>query len=312
MTTFIWYGKENIESFIHKRAGETKLGEHFSVGLDQQAKFAIIGLPESIGVKLNGGIGGTESLWEDFLESFCNLQDTDLLRGKHICIAGHLSTDTHTSVEEIDKLVVEATQMTVAAGLVPIVVGGGHNNAYGIIKGMSMAKGRAINAINIDAHADLRRMEGRHSGNGFTYALHEGYLQKYAMIGLHRNYNSSFILDQILHNPQIHATFYEEIFIEEKCSFDDAISQSIDFTSSGMTGLEIDLDSIEGSLSSASTPCGFQSKEVRKIIYKMSQTTQACYLHLAEGATILDNGRTDVLTGKLAAYLVSDFIRYNS
>jgi formiminoglutamase len=33
------------------------------------------------------------------------------------------------------------------------------------------------------------------------------------------------------------------------------------------------------------------------------------YLHICEGATKLDDGRVDENTGKLIAYLVSDFVK---
>jgi arginase family enzyme len=32
-----------------------------------------------------------------------------------------------------------------------------------------------VNAINFDAHSDFRILEGRHSGNGFSYAYEEGF-----------------------------------------------------------------------------------------------------------------------------------------
>jgi formiminoglutamase len=35
-----------------------------------------------------------------------------------------------------------------------------------------------VNAINFDAHSDFRILEGRHSGNGFSYAYEEGFLKK--------------------------------------------------------------------------------------------------------------------------------------
>jgi formiminoglutamase len=57
----------------------------------------------------------------------------------------------------------------------------GHNNAYGCIKGAAKGLYKAgiiplvqINAINLDAHADFRPLEGRHSGNAFRYADEDG------------------------------------------------------------------------------------------------------------------------------------------
>lgn len=59
----------------------------------------------------------------------------------------------------------------VSAGVVPIVIGGGHNNSYGMLRGSSKGLNSQVNAINIDPHADFRELEGRHSGNGFSYAF---------------------------------------------------------------------------------------------------------------------------------------------
>jgi formiminoglutamase len=49
---------------------------------------------------------------------------------------------------------------------------------------------RKTGAINFDAHSDFRILEGRHSGNGFSYAYEEGFLKKY------------FILDYMKTIPQ--------------------------------------------------------------------------------------------------------------
>lgn len=72
-------------------------------------------------------------------------------------------------------------------------------------------------------------------------------------------------------------------------------------------GLEIDLDSISNTLSSAATPSGFTLDEVRKVVIATKQPF--CYLHICEGAHELNNGRKDKTIGKTIAYLVSDFIK---
>ena len=83
----------------------------------------------------------------------------------------------------------------VSAGKTPIVIGGGHNNAYGNIKGTSLALNKPINVINFDAHTDFRALEGRHSGNGFSYAFQEGFLNNYFIFGIHENYSSKAVLN---------------------------------------------------------------------------------------------------------------------
>src|SRR5690606_2564127 len=107
--------------------------------------------------------------------------------------AGLDAEELRSHVGYIDETVYPLINKIAAAGKIPIVVGGGHNNCFPIIKGISLVTDKPINSINLDAHSDFRQMEGRHSGNGFRYAHREGYLEKYAAIGLHENYNAQEI-----------------------------------------------------------------------------------------------------------------------
>ena len=74
-------------------------------------------------------------------------------------------------------------------------------------------------------------------------------------------------------------------------------------------GIELDMDSIEGVLSSAMTPSGFSTTEARYYAYQCGHHLQASYLHLCESATELETGMKDHSTGKLLSYLVSDFMK---
>src|SRR5690606_1555107 len=80
---------------------------------------------------------------------------------------------------QIDQVVTTVVQKIVAAGKIPVIIGGGHNNSYGNIKGASMEIKKPLNVLNIDAHTDLRTPDHRHSGNGFSFARKENYLGKY-------------------------------------------------------------------------------------------------------------------------------------
>lgn len=294
--------------------GETKLGEKINLNWQaDEVKFVLLGIAEDIGVQVNRGVGGTHTAWKSFLNAFLNIQNTKMLSGAEISIYGCLSFDdlknNSKSVEVIDNEVVKAILEIVNFGKTPIIIGGGHNNAYPIIKGVSQAKKRAINAINLDAHSDFRVQEGRHSGNGFRYAFVEAFLQKYAIIGLHENYNSEAIIDEISENPSIQFSFWEDVFLREKMTFKEAVLQAIDFTKNSPTGIELDLDCVENVLSSAMTPCGISPTQARQYIYQTATLANVTYLHICEGATQLSTGQIDFSTGKLISYLVSDFIK---
>ena len=83
------------------------------------------------------------------------------------------------------------------AGLEPVVIGGGHNNAFGLLRALSTFHHAGVAAVNLDPHCDFRPLEGRHSGNSFSYAASQGYLNRYHILGLHEQKNSETSLQQL-------------------------------------------------------------------------------------------------------------------
>lgn len=345
MKHFRFYSKQDILYLTNIRRFETKLGERVLAVPDPTefeeflrittARYVLIGVPEDIGVKANSGIGGTDTVWIPFLQSFLNIQSNDFLSGDSILIAGHfdfgdikyLIENNAQSDEEkleayrhavntIDDEVEQMIKMVTEAKKNPIVIGGGHNNAYPLIKGAAKGWHKAgaiplaqINCINLDAHADYRPMEGRHSGNAFRYAEEDGYLQKYFVLALHENYLPQNVWVDMVNNVFMDCITFEDIFIHEKRTFLQSVAHATGFTEDTMTGIELDLDSIQNILSSASTPAGISPVQARQYISFVAADAKAAYLHICEGATKLSNGRTDESTGKLISYLVSDFIK---
>lgn len=339
------YNKKDILSLTRIRRFETKLGERLQVLGDPQqleefiratqADFVLVGIPENIGVKANMGIGGTGSAWLSFLNAFLNVQSNDFFDGGNILLLGHfdfsevenlIEKNAHDfderlaayrhAVNAIDDEVEQLIHVITQNKKIPIVIGGGHNNSYPCIKGAAKGFYKAgviplaqINAVNLDAHADFRPMEGRHSGNGFSYAEADGYLEKYCVLGLHENYLPQNVWIEMVNNPFIDCITYEDIFVHEKRSFMQSIAHAAEFTSDTLCGIEIDLDSIENTLSSASGPVGVTPNLARQFITYIAGDSKPAYLHICEGATTMEDGRSDTHTGKLISYLVSDFVK---
>ena len=345
MQHFKFYNKQDVLYFTKIRRFETKLGELVKIPvsaeklesvLEQPAiKYVLFGIPEDIGVRANGGIGGTDSCWNSFLSSFLNIQSNDFLGGEEILLLGHfdfgdikylIEQNAHGNEERIDAYrhavitideeVEELVKIITAHKKIPIVVGGGHNNAYPLIKGSAKGLHKAglielaqINAVNLDAHSDFRPSEGRHSGNGFRYAEEDGYLLKYCVIGIHENYLPQNVWIDIVNNPFIDFITYEDIFIHEKRNFIQAVAHATGFTEDNFTGIELDLDCIEHVLSSAQTPAGISSLHARQYMNFTAVDCKPAYMHICEGATQLADGKKEDTTGKLISYLVSDFIK---
>ena len=145
------------------------------------------------------------------MENILNTQSNQFLNGEDLIILGHIDFDdvmkkadslnqkTKDDIEYLRKLVefvdvrvCEVVKAIVAAGKIPIIIGGGHNNAYPALKGAAKGLYKAellqlaqLNCINLDTHTDYRAAEGRHSGNAFRYADEDGFLNKYFVLGIH-------------------------------------------------------------------------------------------------------------------------------
>ena len=325
MMKFKLIDSNKVETYLSKREGEKKIGEtislcsDFSVGAlkKSEARFVVLGIPEDIGPRANCGRGGADSAWEAFLPKFLNIQETELIQGSNILLLGafeFFDLKRESNLEElreqvavIDEQVSKLIKNIIKADKIPIVIGGGHNNAYGLLKGCSKALGQSVNCLNLDPHADYRKLEGRHSGNGFSYAKAEGYLDKYSIVALHENYNSQEMINR-MENDLVDYSTFEGIFLREEIEFEDAIGISLNYVHSNYFGVELDCDSIIDFPSSAQTPSGITSTQARKYIHMAASEGNAIYCHLPEAAPSLVKGSNEQ-SGKLLAYLVSDFIK---
>jgi formiminoglutamase len=315
MTSFVFKPLSIIDlnSNISKRKGEKKLGENINLDpFDKEVKYVILGIEEDLGPQCNYGLPGSRDAFQVFLPRFLSMQHNEFINPREISILGRIEQnalftdviDDRLKIELLDQLVHETLLPYIEAGKVPIVIGGGHNNCYPIIKSISAARKEAINVINIDPHADFRALEGRHSGNGFSYAFDHGYLKKYSVFGLHKAYNSEYLINELKKNA-FEFTFFDDYLVGKK-DFSVDIANYTHQAIGGTFGIEIDLDCIAQMPSSAFTPSGFEVNEIRKAIHLLKQNKNILYLHLPEGAPY-DNA-TDKMVGKTLAYLVYDFI----
>jgi formiminoglutamase len=87
------------------------------------------------------------------------------------------------------------------------------------------------------------------------------------------------------------------------------VAHAAGFTNDTLTGIDLDIDCIEHTLSSAMTPVGIFPNHARQYLAYAAAVSKPAYLHICEGATRLSDGRTDATSGKLVSYLVSDFIK---
>jgi formiminoglutamase len=335
MDKLILFNTNDLKSLLKNRTNESKFGEHVQLlpqltniyesisNLD--VRYVVFGIKEDVGVFANYGNTGTSRAWDATLKVLLNIQSNTFTKPNRVLILGHLdfSSDleklktydqsnkkdinkARKKVAKIDKYVTDLVCQIVNAGKIPIIIGGGHNNAYGNIKGTALALKKPINVVNFDAHSDFRPEEGRHSGNGFSYAYAEGFLKNYFIFGLHENYTSDHIFKTLNKFRSIKYNTFEGISIRKENTFKSELEIASDFVGQKPFGIEIDCDAIKNIPSSAMTPSGYSVKKTRAFVNHFGKLENAKYLHICEAAPTPE---TEVRIGKLITYLITDFMR---
>jgi formiminoglutamase len=335
----------------HSRAGEVRNAEVISLFesgkysssdiessllqfcCDQNIRVALIGIPEDIGVRANYGRSGARDAWRAFLNSFLNFPGNPDFDMAHCALLGEVDlalllrkSDELSPVDpeyfselrkicaQVDDLVAPVVESLVAKSVIPLLIGGGHNNAYPAIKGAVHAlrgkgvTGYSFGCVNIDAHADLRMKEGRHSGNGFSFAIEEKLLDRYCVIGLQEATLSQKLREQFSRYGQRYVSF-EELMIRNSICSEVQLKEALEWVVQGSNhyGLEVDLDCIADMPSSARSPYGFSVTDVARLIYRIVTVKPPAYIHFSEGAPSLgEDGDRQV--GRALAFLVSGVI----
>ena len=326
---------DSLDHVIKRRKGEVKLGdrvrfvgkislESLKAQVKSGARFALIGIPESLGIQANHGTSGAEDSWEQFLLTFANLQSNRYFDGNAVLCLGQVDTKDlqeraselspedrqfytklRSLCQELDHRVAPVIELVSKAGYVPIIIGGGHNNSYPILKGLTKGLGslQGINCINFDAHADFRPLEGRHSGNGFSYAFYQGYLQRYYILGLNQSANSEAMLKNIDLEAGVDYQPYHP-------GLDPDITTAIEFVNQAKApvGLEIDLDVISYMPASAFSVSGYNLDQIRVLMGKVMKNLKPAYFHLTEGQ-VTNEPREAQIVGRTLSTLVLDFVK---
>ena len=167
MDKLVLFNNTTRNKLINKRSGESKFGEHVQMltsisNIYEQLNnldvtYVIIGFSEDVGVFANYGKTGASKAWDSFIEVLLNIQSNDFTKANKVLLLGHLDFTEELSniaklnqskkkdiqkaraiVKNIDTHVTHSIHQIVLAGKKPIIIGGGHNNAYGNIKGTSL------------------------------------------------------------------------------------------------------------------------------------------------------------------------------
>ncbi|MFY8273899.1 formimidoylglutamase [Pseudoalteromonas sp. SSDWG2] len=294
-------------------------------------RYVIFGIPEDIGPRANLGKGGADSGFKAFLSKFLNFPVNEFTQAHNVLLLGEVNcSDLQAQSEhldntnpddlatlralcaEIDARVEPVINAVLNAGLTPIVIGGGHNNCYPLLKGSAAHFGKAINAINLDPHGDFRALEGRHSGNGFHYAASEGFLNDYHVIALDQQKNNSTILGTMQKYGNTYTSYHDLKVLAKKSMVQSVNNAKSAFSATTPLAIELDIDAITLAPASAFNYRGVSLSEAEQYVYHAANNSNIAYLHLCEAAPSQDpNGINAGMNaaGQLLSALVIAFLR---
>ena len=145
--------------------------------IPDEVRAVLLGVPQDEGVRRNGGRVGAAAGPEAIRRRFYRLAAYDVERNREIpsrFLWDLGDIDCGGELEEVHRRLSDLVDEIIAAGRVPIVLGGGHDITYGALDGAHAACGE-LGFFNFDAHLDVRPpLPQRNSGTSFRMLIDEG------------------------------------------------------------------------------------------------------------------------------------------
>lgn len=274
-------------------------------------RVAIVGVPQDSGVERNGGRVGAAAApdairrWLYRLTTF-DFEASRAIPSSFVIDLGDI--DCSGELEQIHDRLSDIVAGVTAAGIIPIVLGGGHDITYATITGASHTFG-TLGAINFDAHLDVRPPNPlRNSGTPFRMLIDEGALApgSFIELGIQSFVNASS------HVSWLTGRGGRIITLEAARArgFAKALSTAWQAVTSSTLHIygSLDIDGVRAADApgvSASMPDGFTAEELLFAARQLGQRTATIGLDIVEVNPTYDR---DGITAKLAAHAVARFV----
>ncbi|WP_394747490.1 formimidoylglutamase [Spongiimicrobium salis] len=307
--TTLWTGRSSgRELYLHEKIQ----GVDLSTSLEStsfERSFGILGYACDEGVRRNLGRTGATQGPDEIRKQLGKLPN-HLPLAIRVFDAGNVHCMAQ-DLEQAQQLLAEKVSFLLQQGTFPILLGGGHDMAYGHYCGIQkhLQKGiqpKRLGIINFDAHFDLRPLlDSCNSGTPF-YQISEDCKQQglpfqYCCLGIREDANDA---DLFLTARQlgVHYILNEDFtprhfeHLQEKLSF---FMQQVDHLY-----VTVDLDGFSSAYapgSSAASPMGFSPTTVLEVLKWIMDSQKLISLDIAEYNPIYDR---DHQTAKLAAALI--------
>ena len=301
---YIWQGREDGEGLAHQRMYHLINAPHAS------AEYVFIGFSSDEGVRRNQGRQGAADAPDLIRQQLANLPVHEQVHvmdvGTVVCVNGQL--------EQAQAELAQVVALQLAQGRKPIVLGGGHEIAFGSFSGLfddvqqhhPTAK---IGILNFDAHFDLRQAEQATSGTPFLQAAklcqqHQRPFY-YMCLGVGKHANTRILFDTA---DALNCDYLYDF--EITMSNLAVVLQRVDgfLAQIDMLYVTIDLDVFNASIApgvSAPAVKGIDLATFEAIFQHLKASGKIRLLDVAECNPRFDQ---DHRTAKLAAYLIYQYL----
>jgi formimidoylglutamase len=300
--------------FTRNDASDPRMGELVArdlKGFPSGSRVALIGVPQDIGVQRNGGRVGAAAAPDAIRAMLYRLTPFDIESGENLP-RGFLfdmgNINAGGELEEIHDRLATVVAEVCEAGLIPLVLGGGHDTTYGAASGVAAAHG-PLGIVNLDAHLDVRSPNPlRNSGTSFRMLIEEGKLRPeyFVELGIQGFVNSAehvrWVLDhgaQIITLDEIRESGFAEML---------ATAYLNATPSSEKVYATLDMDSVRAADApgvSATMPDGLSAAQLLLAARMFGRRPYTVALDLVEVNPAYDR---DNCTAKLAAHAVMRFL----
>lgn len=274
---------------------------------DAEAQVVLLGFGSDEGVRRNGGRPGAAQAPDAIRQALYKLTPDARACDAFVDLLGHTidlgNLVLVESMEENQEQLGTALAPYLRRGVVPIILGGGHETSFGHFLGYVQA-GQPVHILNWDAHADVRPLkdEGGHSGSPFRQALTHasGLCKGYTVAGLAPHSTAQAHLDfvrehgaRFFWNDKLTPTLIERLYTE----------------STGSLMVTFDMDAVEQTAApgvSAPAAQGLPPAHWLKAAYEAGRCPQTTSIDLVEVNPRYD---VDQHTARLAALTIWQVLR---
>ncbi|BAQ10680.1 formiminoglutamase [Bacillus sp. OxB-1] len=270
------------------------------------ATCALIGFECEEGVHRNKGRLGAASA-PDALRGELAKLPWRMDEEKRVIDLGNLQCQGN-QLEEAQRDLGDVVAEVLSTGAVPIILGGGHETAYGHYLGVRKFIGNTatLGIINIDAHFDMRSYDEQpSSGTMFRQILEQDPKSDYFVLGIQRFGNTQELFDKA---DELGATYLYEEELTERSMKESVQAIEAFMAKHDYIMLTLCTDVLNAAFApgvSAPSPFGLDPSIVRTIIRTVTSKENALSFDISEVNPAVDeNGRTV----KLGAYLANEAI----